>query len=51
MNEHDDDLASEVSDGDEVERDRFEAEDEDDISSAENPEEEEAGSAEDDSEI
>jgi hypothetical protein len=53
MDEHDDDLASEVVDGEEIESDTFEPEDDDeDVRSAENPQEgEDDAPTEDESEL
>jgi hypothetical protein len=52
MDEHDDDLASEVIEGEEIESDTFEAEDDEDVLSAEDGEEgEDEAPPEDDSEI
>ena len=54
MDEHDDDLASEVIEGEEIESDTFEPadEDEDEIQSAEElPESDDQAATEDDSEI
>ena len=53
MDEHDDDLASEVIEGEEIETDSFEAaEDDDDVQSAEPSEEDEdEAPSEDESEI
>lgn len=52
MDEHDDDLASEVVEGEEIESDTFEAEDDEDVQSAEDGEaSEDEAPTEDDSEI
>jgi hypothetical protein len=52
MDEHDDDLASEVIEGEEIESDTFEAEADEDVRSAEAGEESEGEApTEDDSEI
>lgn len=52
MDEHDDDLASEVIEGEEIESETFEADDEEDVQSAEHPVESEPEvPAEDDGEI
>lgn len=52
MDEHDDDLASEVIEGEEIESDAFEAEDDEDVQSAEDGEEsEDDAPTEDESEI
>jgi hypothetical protein len=52
MDEHDDDLASEVIEGEEIESETFEAEDDEDIGSAEGGEEsEDEAPTEDDSEL
>ena len=52
MDEHDDDLASEVIEGEEIESDTFEAEDDEDVRSTEDGEEsEDEAPTEDDSEI
>ena len=52
MDEHDDDLASEVIEGEEIEIDTFEAEDDQDVPSAEGREEsEDDAPTENDSEI
>lgn len=52
MDEHDDDLASEVIEGEEIETDSFEVEDDEDVGSAEDGEEsEDDAPTEDDGEI
>ena len=52
MDEHDDDLASEVIEGEEIESDTFEPEDEEEVQSAEElTEGDDEAASEDDSEI
>ena len=51
MDEHDDDLASEVIEGEEIESDAFEPADEEEVQSAEELEEGDEASTDDDSEI
>jgi hypothetical protein len=51
MDEHDDDLASEVIEGEELEGDTFEPEDEEGLRNSEHTDEEQPPSTEDDSEI
>jgi hypothetical protein len=47
MDEHEDDLASEVKEGEEIETDTFEPEGEDDVRAVEHPEPDEEDAADD----